>query len=358
MQPAALRVAGQQVGAVDVVGDPEAHGPGSVLHGCRGLKPRAGERAHGRRERVVEARERPSEQRREGRRDRRPRRTAGSRARPAACPGSRRRARAAPPPRPGPRARAGPPGGPCRARPRPRARAAARSVTASGPTRSKTVGKAPAGRVAAARTSAAASDTAIGCMRYEPSPGISTSPPSSAATTMGTNASPGPTHVRGPEDDALDAGAEEDRLRRELREEVRVRAAGAAAVARDAEAGEVDDTRHARVARVLEDALGEADVDALVGVAAALGADLREVDDGGAAVEGPHERLGIAADDHDRPAAVLSHDLRGRLGAHGAHHLEAGPHGLARRRDGPRSRWRPSPRCASCRASAWRPGRC
>ncbi len=49
----------------------------------------------------------------------------------------------------------------------------------------------------AASTAAVASATAIGCMRYEPSPGRSTSPPSIARSTAGTKASPGPTTYEG-----------------------------------------------------------------------------------------------------------------------------------------------------------------
>ena len=78
------------------------------------------------------------------------------------------------------------------------------------------------------------------------------------------------------------------------------------------------------MARVLEHALREPDVDRLVGAAAALGADLREVHDGRAAVERAHQGLRVAADDLARVAAVLAHDPSGRLGAHHADHFPAG----------------------------------
>ena len=54
------------------------------------------------------------------------------------------------------------------------------------------------------------------------------------------------------------------------------------------------------MAAVLEDALGVADVDRPVGLAAPLGADLREVDDREAPVEGADEGLGVAADELHR----------------------------------------------------------
>jgi hypothetical protein len=131
----------------------------------------------------------------------------------------------------------------------------------------------------------------------------------------------GPDDEGGPEDDALQPRAEEDRLRRELREEVGIRAARAHAIAGDAEAGEVDDAGHAGVARVVQDALGVADVDGPVGLAAPLGPDLREVNDRTAPVERADEGLRVPPHELDRVATRVGHHLRGRLRADDAGHL-------------------------------------
>ena len=89
----------------------------------------------------------------------------------------------------------------------------------------------------------------------------------------------GSQHVGRTEDDAVEPRTEESGLGRQLRQEVGVRAARRDAVTGDAEPGEVQRPRHAGVAGFVEHAFGEADVDRLVGAAAALGSDLGEVHD-------------------------------------------------------------------------------
>ena len=117
----------------------------------------------------------------------------------------------------------------------------------------------------------------------------------------------GPDDVGGAEHHGVAARPEERHFGRELREEIRVRAARRQAVARHPEAGEVDDPRDAGGPRGLDHLLGAGHVHRVVGGVAPLGPDLRKVHDGAAAFEGTGEGQRIPWIAHDRAAAGLAH---------------------------------------------------